>query len=429
MPKRRKAGPAWTLPSARVRELIRKGAQLALTAPPEWLEDLDEATLGGATNVITDDPTLVAAIRRTNRANLLHWATANVRAPGEMVEPNVGDATLSIARDIVRRGAGEAALDAYRTGQNAAWMRWMQLAFQLTDDVQDLRELLEVTSRSISTFIDATIRATADRMTAERAELTRGTHAERREVVSLILGGAPIGEQTASRRLGYRLDQPHRAAIVWSDEREPPLGKLEALADAFARAVGAQSPLTVIATGATLWVWATGKGDADLARIARAARGEPALRIAIGSAGEGIDGFRRSHLDALTAQRMVARIGSPRPLVSFDEVRLVSLATHDVDSAEDFVHLTLGPLESAGPELRTALLAFLREGCHASRTAKRLRTHRNTLLRRLARAEELLPRPLAEHRIDVAVALEIVQWRGPGGESNRHDAKGARTGF
>jgi DNA-binding PucR family transcriptional regulator len=52
------------------------------------------------------------------------------------------------------------------------------------------------------------------------------------------------------------------------------------------------------------------------------------------------------------------------------------------------------------------------EQCNASRTANRLFTHRNTVLRRLDRAAKLLPRPLEEDIVHVAVALEVFHWRG-----------------
>jgi DNA-binding PucR family transcriptional regulator len=65
-----------------------------------------------------------------------------------------------------------------------------------------------------------------------------------------------------------------------------------------------------------------------------------------------------------------------------------------------------------GPEVRTAVLAFVNEQCNASRAATRLYTHRNTLLRRLTRAEQLLPRPLEENSVNVAVALDVLRWRG-----------------
>lgn len=412
-------GWQWEPPSPRVRELIRQGAELALHAPSEWLEEIDQATLSTESmKVIAEDPVLAAGTRRTNRANLIHWASANVLNPGAPVEANLAPESLAIARDLVRRGVSESALHAYRTGQNAAWLRWMAIVFQLTSDPTALRELLDVTARSISSFIDATIAAISAQMNAERAELTRGTHAERREVVALILDGAPITEQNASRRLGYKLDQSHRAAVVWSDEGEANLGSLEAAAEALSRTAVGLRPLTVVATAATVWVWIPGGTSPDRASINAALSISSVIRLAIGSAGRGMDGFRRGHLDALTAQRMVARLGSNQKSVSFDEVRLVSLVTTEPDAADLFVRHTLGDLESASEEILAALRTFLREGCNASQTAERLHTHRNTLLRRLARAEELLPRPLEENRLDIGVALEVMRWRPRRGSGN-----------
>lgn len=113
--------PPWTPPSPRVRELIRQGAEIALDPRPERLAELDAATLSGqARRRVAAAPVLAAGTRRTNRSNLLFWAASNVRAPGEPVPANEGDAPLAIARDLVRRGLDESALDSYRAGQGVA---------------------------------------------------------------------------------------------------------------------------------------------------------------------------------------------------------------------------------------------------------------------------------------------------------------------
>jgi DNA-binding PucR family transcriptional regulator len=403
----------WPKPSERVRDLIRQGAELALRAPPEWLEQIDAATLSSEhLPTVANDPVLAAATRRANRSNLLHWAAANIKDPGAPVAANTSPDVIGVARDLVRRGIAESALNAYRTGQNAAWLRWMSIAFQLTSDPDELRELLDISARSISAFIDTTIATVAAQMNAERDELTRGTHAERREVVALVLDGAPIAPASASHRLGYDLDQPHRAAVIWSDAAPSDLAALERAAGAVATALGAHRPLIVVASAATLWVWFPGGGELDADRL-RVTLDAPEVRVALGGRGGGVDGFRRSHFDALTTQRMLARVGSTARVATFDEVRLASLVTHARDPSREFVRHTLGDLATAPHELRHTLLTFLAEGCNASRAAELLHTHRNTLLRRLARAEELLPRPLATHRIDVAVALEVLRWERP----------------
>jgi DNA-binding PucR family transcriptional regulator len=107
-------------------------------------------------------------------------------------------------------------------------------------------------------------------------------------------------------------------------------------------------------------------------------------------------------------------LGAPSELrlAGFADVELVALAAHDTDRAAEFVARTLGDLSNAEPELRNTLRTYIREQFSASRAARTLFTHRNTVLNRLQRAEQLLPAPLAERGMEVGVALEIAHWLG-----------------
>jgi DNA-binding PucR family transcriptional regulator len=373
---------------------MRNGAETIVNVPQEWLEEMHRATLSSEyMRTIAGDPVLAEATRRSNRANLLHWAAANISHPCEPVPANLGPEPLAIARDLVRRGLDES-------------------AFGLTSDPQELRELLDVSSLSINSFIDATIAGIYRQMEIEREELTGGTHAERREAVELILDGAPITRQRAESKLGYRLDQRHTAAVVWGGEPDTDLSDLDRAVEALTPAGEGRRPLSVLASAATRWVWLPGRDGPDLTRAAAALEQLPGVRIAVGPIAAGIEGFRRSHLDAITTQRMVVRMGSAQRVASYEDVELVALITADPERADRFINHTLGDFESAGPELHQSVLTFVAEQCNASRAAARLYTHRNTLLRRLARAEELLPRPLATTSVHVAVALEALRWRG-----------------
>lgn len=401
----------WERPSERICELMRSGAEIILNVPPSWLAELDKATLSSEyMRTIASDPVLTEATRRSNRANLLHWAAANISHPCEPVPANLSPETLGIARDAIRRGLDESAVDAYRIGQHVAWRFWMQIAFGLTSDPDELRELLDVSSRSIAAFIDATIAGIYHQMEIEREELTAGTHAQKREMVELILDGAPITRQRAEARLGYRLNQPHTAAVIWGDEPDTDMADLDRAAEALIHTVESQRPLSVLASAATRWVWVPGSAGLDVGGIEAAIK--PGVRIAVGPMAAGIEGFRRSHLDAVTTQRMVARLASTQRVVSFTDVELVALIMADPERADRFVTDTLGEFESASAELHQSVLTFVTEQCNASRAAAKLYTHRNTLLRRLARADEMLPRPLADTSVHVAVALEALRWRG-----------------
>lgn len=407
---------SWEDPSPRTRALIRQAAELAVQSPEQWVGPVHEATLSApSTAEIAADPALADALRRANFDNLYAWASANVRAPGDLVAPNTSAVQLDVARDLVRRGLDEVGLDAYRTGQNVAWRSWMQICFRLTRDTDELEELLLVSAASIAAFVDGTIAAIAQRMEAERDELSRGSQAERRDLVALLLQGAPVSRTRAEALLGHRLEGEQTAAVVWTTDPASDLGRLERVAEALMRSTGARQRLTVVAAATTLWVWLPVAGRPRPEELAEVLRRAPEVRVAVGNPAQGVEGFRRSHQDAVEVRRLVARLGAPAQLVTFDEVQLAALVTRDEARADELVAAVLGDLATAPEDLRETVRTYLAVLGNASAAAGRLFTHRNTVLRRLSRADELLPRPLAEDPLRVGVALEVLRWRASDG--------------
>ncbi|WCB95083.1 hypothetical protein DSM104299_03825 [Baekduia alba] len=401
--------PRWEPPSDRVAELIRAGAAALLDETSALFEQVDAAVLEATPPRLSADPAITAATVATNHANILHWAGANTRRPGAHVPANLSPAVLDLARDIVRRGLDDSTtLNTYRVGQNIAWRAWMTLAFTLTDDPDELRELLDVTARSIFAFVGETVDGIQELIDREREELAGGTHAERLETVNLILEGAPITSARASERLRYELAGRHTAAVAWTDEDGAGPGALEQAADALARAAGARRAFTVVASTRALWAWfaaADAGAPVDFAA-------PPGVRIALGTTAAGMEGFRRSHLDALATQRLMHRMPGDLRIASYQDVQLVALSAQDEEGTAEFVARTLGRLATADPELRETLRVYIREEFSASRAARALFAHRNTVLNRLARARELLPAPLEGRGLQVGLALEIVHWLG-----------------
>lgn len=407
---------SWDPPSEPVAELIRAFAQLTLQDTGPIFEAVDRAVLEAAPERVLGEPALSDAIREANHANLTHWMAANVAAPGERVPPNVGPRVLELARDIVRRGFDDTSLNSYRVGQNAALRYLLAQVFEVTGDVELIQELLDVTTRSIFAFVDDTLAAIEELIGAERERLARGTHAERLEAVNLILEGAPIAADRASARIGYELTGAHRAAVVWSDEVVP-AGALERAADGLARAAGAARPFTVAASARSLWAWYPPAREDDGATpdasgSAHAVELADGVRVAVGSDERGMDGFRRSHFNALATQRLMQGAHRKVDVASYDEVELVAIAAADQSQATGFARRTLGDLAQADAVLRDTALAYVRADFNASAAARALFAHRNTVLNRLERARELLPAPFEGRALEVGLALEITRWLG-----------------
>jgi DNA-binding PucR family transcriptional regulator len=398
-------------PSPRIRELIRQGAWIALNPSQEWLAEFDRATVAAHPG-LAEDPGLAKTVSRSNRTNLYRFTVAHLRDPGAPVDTNVGGEPLRMARELRHRGLDTAAPAIYRIGLNMALRRWTDIVFQLSSEREELRELLDVVSRSANEYLDATLGGISQQLQLEHDELTRDACIERRNLVEAILDGGPMNGQQAEARLGYPLHSGHTAAVIWCDEDGGDHGQLDRAADAFGAAVECAHSLVVTPNDAARWVWVKDVAAFDGDQIKPVFDGTSTMRIAIGTNARGVEGFRRSHQEALSAQQTLVRLGSLQPIAFFDAIHMVALLTQNRESADDFINATLGDFASASPVLQTTLLTYINEHCNAVRAAQRLFIHRNTLLYRLETAQKLLPRPLDHTVVRVAVALEALQWRG-----------------
>ena len=371
---------AWDPPSPAVAELIRTGATLLLEAPEEVFAEVDAAILADPEHPTVTDPVLAAASGATTARTSSTGPRRTSATPARRVPPNIAPEVLTVARDLVRRGLDADALHGYRVGQNVAWRRWMTLAFELTSDPDELRELLDVTARSIFTFVDETLAGVTEQIERERDELTRGTHAQRFEVVSLILEGAPIGVERASVRLSYELDRAHTAAIVWGDRLDVDPGVLEEAAEAVGRAAGSAAadrrPERVDPVG-------LGRRRRGPRRRRRRGRRWPSCRRSASRSAPRPAGSPGSAAATSTRSPRSGSCTARRPrraVASYDDVQVVALATQDEERADEFVTQTLGDFATAPAELRETARVYLREQSNTTRTAQVLFTHRNTIL-------------------------------------------------
>ena len=397
--------------SPQVADLVRRIARTVLDEPADLMDQIQAAVSAAADEPLRSEPVLAAEVAASTRSNVLYWAAGIARDPGGRVPADLTPEVLGIAREAFRRGIEQTVYTTYHAGQNVVQAYWMRTAFALSADPAVLRQALAAGSASVAGFVEDMVAALSEQLRRERADLARSSHARRFEVVSLILDSAPITTGRAGAQLGYDLRRRHTAAVLWTDPRRPDQAALAATAEALGPVTRARQVLTVIASSSSVWAWLAAAADTDAGALTAATAQHPAVRVAVGPIGAGIDGFRRSHFDAVATQRLMSRRPDLR-VARFADVQLVTLALQDEQRAREFVARTLGTLADAEGELRDTLCVYIGEQFSAARAARALYTHRNTVLNRLQRAERLLPHRLAGHGLEIGVALEIAQWLG-----------------
>ncbi|BBL80203.1 hypothetical protein RxyAA322_20570 [Rubrobacter xylanophilus] len=148
------------------------------------------------------------------------------------------------------------------------------------------------------------------------------------------------------------------------------------------------------------------------ARALAAAFGSGAA-VGVGGRGVGVEGLRRSLIQARQAAGLARMQRPPEGYVVYEraESHALLLALQDEEVLAAFRDALLGPLEAYDAAHGTALLETLKEflasGGRWQETAHRLHIHVNTLRHRLARCEELTGRSLSsmDDRVDLYLAL------------------------
>ena len=386
----------------------------------ELVEDMS-AALDEVATLLTDtihthleelDEDLHVLTRESVRANLGLIVTMlrERRAPSTAVAPAEA---LAYVREYVRRGIGLDVLQrAYRTAQAALSRQVLDRVRAATGDAEHLVDVVGFFNDWLFAWVEALERQVTEVYLREREQWVRGAAAVRAAEVRALLEGARGDVREHSRRLGYELDRWHVAFVVWGEDPDADaqalFGEMERQAAAVADALGATSSLTV-PLGSRLACWAGLHGPPADGAVADL-RPRPGLRVTVGSAYAGIDGFCSSHREARVAGR-VARLGHRRTCCTrFADVALDALATHDVDDARRFVAHELGALAGDGDSarrLRATVRVFLEEGSSYVRAARRLGVHHNTVVYRVNRVEDLLGRRIADRELELRVALRL----------------------
>jgi hypothetical protein len=327
-------------------------------------------------------------------------------------------ASGAFARHCARAGMSvETLVRIGHVGAALLWHDWLADMRERATDATVLVDAMGLVHEFLFAYMDSLYAHWATEYVAERDRWLRSRAAARAEVVQALLDGRGPDQRAGSERLGYDLSRTHRAFVVWSSAGDDPLDGLERHAAGIAAELSSEEPLLVPRGPSLVAGWVATEPDravptANVRRrlSARPARGEvAAAHVAFGSARSGLDGFRRSHLEAVEAAR-VAGLGERRPaaVTEYDDVALVALSTVDLEQARRFVEAELGPLagdDDATLRLAATVRTYLHEHFSPKRTASRLGIHENTVAYRVRQAEQLLGRPVDERRLELEVAL------------------------
>lgn len=256
-------------------------------------------------------------------------------------------------------------------------------------------------------------------------ELLAGTVTDMRQALARArqlghdLGGPALVLVAASRRSAAQEN------ALPDDNAEPPLWARRMMAEAeyffpgvWARVRAAELVLLVPgeaeAESANLWPRFKSRLNELLVRLAPWSAQE-GVSIGVGRQAMGVEDLPRSYRQARQALQIGRRLFSGQPVTYFGELGIYRLLfhLHDAEDVHAFYEETLGPLleydRRTDNDLVVTLETYFACNGNLSEAARRLHLHRNSLLYRLERIQEVLQADLedADMRLSLQVALKM----------------------
>lgn len=316
----------------------------------------------------------------------------------------------------------------YYVGHAMIWHRWVQPQLdELTATGVDTNVVSARLHALLFNYLDRAALRVAEQYHAARLELMETDQRAKQAAVYDILAGARPTPQLRTS-LGFDLDEPHRAWILWLPNAAADLAPLlESMAErvhgVIRDSASASATLTLQNGQAEIWGWTSVHGSigegarAELARLCgtrpdQTARGS-VFRLAVAAPADGVGGFRGGHEEASSLRTAMDRARSSPSVATSEEAGLAALLLADPQNAYRFAHRSLGPLAAptrTAASLRSTLQVFLSHARSFQRTAERLGVHRNTVLQRIRRCETELGRQIDAGERDTAAALLILDW-------------------
>ena len=373
------------------------------------------------------DPMILELLRASVESNIetfVHLAQHSI----PIESSSAPAAAIAYAHRLAQRGTSSTALvRAYRLGQR----RIMDQLFDEITAQEEDGEVAYAAAHAVHDLVFRYIDQVSERVVAEyeseRERWLANRNTVRATMLAALISGQEVDLAAAETALGYRLRQRHLGVVLWDTDRSnttSALRRLETVVTQIGDAVGSTGqPLFLPQDRSLGWAWIplgrTRTAVDDVETVQRAiAASAGTVRVALGTVGAALPGFRATHLEAIRAHT-VATVAADRAglVTSYDEpgVRAAALLTQDLRSARDLVAGVLGPLaaDDEGMErLRETLLIFLSEAGSYRAAGERLHVHRNTVKYRVDRAIEVRGRELADDRFNLELALLACRWLG-----------------
>ena len=302
-----------TITDVAVKDLISQvGRHLSDELTPTT--DAMGALLADGVAGIDNDPDLTKMLYASIAGNLATIADILVNdIPIERLHPTT--AAVEYALRCAQRGVpGNALRRAYHVGQDDLMSSVFRIVQSLDCSPEQKVLVLHHSTRIINAYIDWITQFVLEAYDTEKQRWLETSGNMSNALIHRLINKQSVDAAMFESETGYSLGQHHLGLIAWTVTEDPEQGEimhmLECLRELSTKCGAVGEPLVTTVDRSTVWAWMPLGNRPDrlnIETIRDFAAKQPTCRVTLGLPAEGVDGFSRSHAQALAARVVVWR--------------------------------------------------------------------------------------------------------------------------
>lgn len=248
----------------------------------------------------------------------------------------------------------------------------------------------------------------ADQYMLETQRFADSGERARQQMIDALIAGHPMSSNVVRRVVKVSLNHHHMGVVVSGTAQSPlDAATLRRSVEVVTSHLGAPE-ITLRHKVDSAWLWATAPRPISLDTEVLASSLGDAVRVGVGTCQPHAAGFRRTHLEALSANRFGRQRSSI--VCNYRKHALAILLSADEERARWFVESELGELAlptHRNLDLLNTLRCYYDSRLRIASAAEQMHVHRNTAISRLATLEAMLGHPVTERMAELQAALAI----------------------
>lgn len=384
-----------------IQYIFRKTAENCLEDIEPWVNILNQVILD--IDIPHHDPQYQVTLNylfRMNKLALMHFLTSLISNPTSLVEPYV-------TNEIINNKLYSPLMDQLHLFANKEnelsliyWFGQIRLNFP---DVELSYEIVSLSIKIFYEFINANVSKTRSIFNLNQQSMIRKINIE--SIIQSILFDENYFFEK-NKLFNYEMNKPHLCIMAWNKNNE--LKNLNEALKKISSIYKDESKIIVDLKNSISCLWInTNEIKFDLESVNTFLKKEDIYAV-YSKNNTGILEFKKSYSNCFKFKSFFQNKNLIENFYSFNSFNLFLTCLDQKEPVRDFILEHLGKEIVKEQDLIRTLNMYIECGLNYSKTSEKVHTHRNTIIWRINKANQILPKPIEHNLKNIVIALSLL---------------------